>query len=83
MRHLADLEIFDNSAEATPGEDLPHPTRILEMKCGLVLYPPPGDVKALKAMPHWAQRRFVSMKSVAPGQGAAARSAHRGKLKRP
>lgn len=55
LPHLADLEIFDNSADATPGEDLPHPTRILEMKRGLVLYPPPGDVKALKAMPHWAK----------------------------
>ena len=105
LPHLADLEIFDNSADATPGEDLPHPTGILEMKRGLVLYPPPGDVKALKAMPQWAKPilaaafrlheerggsrlaspsgRPAEAAKTAPAEGAAARSAHRGKRKRP
>ena len=52
---LAHLQVFDNSAEAAPGEDVPFPMLVLEMKNGRVLHPDRGDVDALQATPDWAK----------------------------
>ena len=52
---LAHLQVFDNSAEAAPGEDVPFPVLVLEMKDGRVLHPHRGDVAALQATPDWAK----------------------------
>jgi predicted ABC-type ATPase len=52
---LAQLQVFDNSVEATPGEDVPFPRLLLEMKDGRVLHPGRGDIETLEATPDWAK----------------------------
>ena len=55
LPRLAHLQVFDNSAEAAPGEDVPFPVLVLEVKDGQVLHPGRGDVDALEATPAWAK----------------------------
>jgi predicted ABC-type ATPase len=55
LPRLAHLQVFDNSAEAAPGADVPFPLLVLEMKDGRVLYPRPDDVAALQATPDWSK----------------------------
>ena len=55
LPRLAQLQVFDNSAEAAPGEDVPFPVLVLEMKDGRVVHPGRGDVAALQATPDWAK----------------------------
>jgi predicted ABC-type ATPase len=55
LPRLAQLQVFDNSAEADLGEDVPFPLLILEMKDGRVLYPGRDDLQALEATPDWAK----------------------------
>lgn len=52
---LAQLQVFDNSAEAAHGEDIPDPILLLEMTQGRLTFPAPNDAKALRATPAWAQ----------------------------
>lgn len=52
---LAQLQVFDNSAEATPGEDVPFPRLLLEMKDGRVLEPDRRERHALESIPDWAK----------------------------
>jgi len=71
---LARLQVFDNSAQAAPGHDIPDPQLVLEMVNGDVLFPGQGDVLALKATPDWArpivqaalESRQAPMPSAAP-----------------
>ncbi len=55
LPRLAQLQVFDNSAEAAPGEDVPDPVLVLEMKGGRVLHPARDDIGALEATPEWAK----------------------------
>lgn len=55
LPHLARLQVFDNSADAAPGEDIPDPILVLEMEHGQVRYPDREDAKALQATPDWAK----------------------------
>lgn len=55
MPLLARLQVFDNSAEAAAGEEIPDPVLLLEMAGGSVLFPEPDDAAALKATPEWAR----------------------------
>ena len=55
LPRLAQLQVFDNSAEVAPGEDVPFPLLVLEMKDGRVVHPGRGDVMALQATPDWAK----------------------------
>ena len=52
---LAWLQVFDNSKTVAAGEDVPSPTRVLEMQKGQILYPGLNDVTALAATPNWAK----------------------------
>lgn len=52
---LAQLQVFDNSAEAPPGSDIDDPVLVLEMQAGKVIFPMPDDVAALAATPGWAR----------------------------
>jgi hypothetical protein len=52
---LAHLQVFDNSKEAAPGEDVPPPVLVLEMNDGRLLYPGRDDAEALRATPEWAK----------------------------
>ena len=55
LPHLSHLQVFDNSAEAAPGEDIPDPVLVLEMIGGRVVFPKREDAKALGATPAWAR----------------------------
>jgi hypothetical protein len=55
LPRLARLQVFDNSQEAAPGEDVPMPVLVLEMENGQVLHPGRDDVEALQATPEWAK----------------------------
>jgi predicted ABC-type ATPase len=55
LPRLAHLQVFDNSAEAALGEDVPFPVLVLEMKDGRILQPGHDDVEALQATPDWAK----------------------------
>ncbi|MDM0014474.1 hypothetical protein QTH87_18680 [Variovorax sp. J22P168] len=52
---LARLQVFDNSAEADPGEDIPDPVLVLEMAGGKLMFPAADDAAALDATPDWAK----------------------------
>jgi predicted ABC-type ATPase len=55
LPHLARLQVFDNSAEAAPGEPIPDPVLLLDVLGGHVRFPGPGDAQALLATPDWAR----------------------------
>jgi predicted ABC-type ATPase len=55
MPRLAHLQVFDNSAEAAPGADIPSPVLVLEMIDGRMVFPEPDDATAFRATPEWAR----------------------------
>jgi predicted ABC-type ATPase len=55
MPQLARLQVFDNSTEAGPGQDIPEPVLVLEMVEGRVTYPVPDDTEVLESIPEWAR----------------------------
>jgi len=55
MPHVASLRVYDNSAEAGPGEPVPDPVLVLEMESGTVVFPRPDAADALARTPHWAK----------------------------
>ncbi len=55
LPHLARLQVFDNSAEAAPGEEIDDPLLVLEAIGGRVTHPAPEDAAALAATPAWAR----------------------------
>ena len=52
---LSDLQLFDNSTEAAPGEDIPAPKLVLDIRGGDVRWPKADDREALEAVPDWAK----------------------------
>jgi predicted ABC-type ATPase len=55
LPRLAHLQVFDNSTEAAPGEDIPDPVLVLEMVGGRMMFPEPQNAAALNATPEWAR----------------------------
>ena len=55
MPLLARLQVFDNSAEAAAGQEIPDPVLLLEMAGGRLVFPEPDDATALNATPDWAR----------------------------
>ena len=55
MPLLARLQVFDNSAEAAPGEEIPDPVLLLETIGGRLVFPPADDAAALQSTPEWAR----------------------------
>jgi len=55
MPQLARLQVFDNSAEAVAGQDIPDPVLVLDMVKGQLTFPAPDDTKALNMTPEWAR----------------------------
>lgn len=53
MPHLAHLQVYDNSAEAAPGEPIPDPVLVAETKSGQLVWP--TDVESLARTPGWAR----------------------------
>ncbi|AWH53383.1 hypothetical protein C1924_09435 [Stenotrophomonas sp. ESTM1D_MKCIP4_1] len=54
MPVLAQLQVYDNSADAAPGEAVPDPQLLLQMEGGEVLYPDADDLAQLASTPAWA-----------------------------
>jgi predicted ABC-type ATPase len=52
---LARLQVFDNSADAAPGQEIPDPILVLEMVRGRISAPEPLNAEALNATPDWAR----------------------------
>jgi predicted ABC-type ATPase len=52
---LTQLQVFDNSVEVQPGEEIPDPVLVLHVAKGRVLVPDPSDPTALAAVPDWAR----------------------------
>lgn len=55
LPQLSRLQMFDNSADAAPGQDIPDPVLVLESIEGQLVFPERDDAVALKATPEWAQ----------------------------
>jgi predicted ABC-type ATPase len=55
MRHLAHLQVYDNSAEAAIDETVADPILVLEVRAAKPMSPLPRDPKALDATPGWAK----------------------------
>ncbi len=55
LPQLARLQVFDNSAEAAPGEEVPDPVLVLEMAAGRITFPQHDDIATLSATPDWAK----------------------------
>ena len=54
MPVLAALQVYDNSAEAAPGEDVPDPRLLLQMDGGRLEWPSSDDLQQLRQTPDWA-----------------------------
>lgn len=54
MPQLAQLQVYDNSAEAAPGNAVPDPQLILQMEGGALTWPEPDDIEQLRRTPEWA-----------------------------
>ncbi|MBT2304973.1 zeta toxin family protein [Variovorax paradoxus] len=70
MPKLARLQVFDNSAEAEPGQDIPAPVLVLEMVRGQLTFPEPDNAQVLDAIPDWA--RPIVQAAIDLNAGAAA-----------
>uniref|UniRef100_E6PMI7 UDP-N-acetylglucosamine kinase n=1 Tax=mine drainage metagenome TaxID=410659 RepID=E6PMI7_9ZZZZ len=55
MPHLAQLRVYDNSAEAAPDGTVPDPLLLLDMQAGRLRWPTAQDVEALRRTPDWAK----------------------------
>jgi predicted ABC-type ATPase len=55
MPHLAQLQVFDNSAESAAGEPIRPPILLLEMSEGKILSPDFADPRQLAGIPDWAR----------------------------
>jgi predicted ABC-type ATPase len=53
LPHLAELRVYDNSAEAAAGDPVPDPRLLLHLREGEVLFP--TTLKELAATPGWAK----------------------------
>ncbi len=68
MPRIAHLMVFDNSVEAAPGEAIPDPLKVAEMKAGRLAWP--TTLKALRRTPDWAKPLLEA--AMAPRQNTSA-----------
>ncbi|MCW5624562.1 MAG: zeta toxin family protein [Burkholderiales bacterium] len=55
LPYLSRLQVFDNSVDAEPGQAIPDPLLVLDLKNGRMAYPREDDAAALHATPEWAR----------------------------
>jgi len=78
LPRLSRLQVFDNSAEALPGREIPDPVLVLEMSAGRMVLPDPQNVNALKRTPEWARpivQAAIELQSATRGATSATGSA--------
>jgi len=68
LPHLAHLRVYDNSAEAAPGESVPDPVLLAEMVAGRFVGPRNAD--ALNLTPDWAKPLLEAALNLAGGSAA-------------
>lgn len=54
MPRLAQLQVYDNSVDAAPGDAVPDPQLLLQMEAGRLTWPAPDDAAQLRRTPSWA-----------------------------
>ena len=54
MPKLTALRVYDNSVTAAPGEPIPEPELLIEVRQQVVRQPAADDLEALTALPEWA-----------------------------
>lgn len=54
MPVLAQLQVYDNSTEAAPGEAIADPQLLLQLEDGHLQWPPADDLALLQRTPRWA-----------------------------
>jgi predicted ABC-type ATPase len=55
MPHVACIQVYDNSTEASADGTVPDPLLALEMENGRVISPTPDDLNALRNAPEWTK----------------------------
>jgi predicted ABC-type ATPase len=70
MPQLSRLQVFDNSTEAAPGQDIPDPVLVLEMIEGRVSYPAQDDTQVLESIPEWARPIVQAAMEIQAGSAA-------------
>lgn len=63
---LTRLQVFDNSAEAAPGADIPDPVLLLEMIHGRITLPARKDLAKWKVTPEWAKPIVQAALEISP-----------------
>lgn len=53
LPQLSQLQVYDNSIDAIPGQPMPNPRLLLQMEHGLITHP--HTIEALRDTPHWAK----------------------------
>jgi predicted ABC-type ATPase len=70
MPQLSRLQVFDNSTEAAPGQDIPDPVLVLELVEGRVSYPAQDDTQVLESIPEWARPIVQAAMEIQAGSAA-------------
>ena len=65
LPHIAHLQVYDNSAEAAPGEPIPDPVLVAEMHAGKLSWP--TTLAALRDTPPWAKPLVEAALSLSGG----------------
>lgn len=53
LPYLAQLQVYDNSVDASAGQPIPNPRLLLQMENGKVAWP--VDIESLRTIPDWAK----------------------------
>jgi hypothetical protein len=53
LPQLAQLQVYDNSVDAAPGQPIPNPRLLLQMEAGRITWP--TDTDTLRQTPDWAK----------------------------
>jgi hypothetical protein len=64
MPHLSELRMFDNSADAAPGEPVPDPVQVLHVRSGVVAFP--LALTDLERTPGWAKPIVKAARDLRP-----------------
>lgn len=64
MPHLSELRVFDNSADAAPGEPVPDPVPVLHVRSGVVQFP--LALTDLERTPAWAKPIVKAARDLSP-----------------
>jgi len=68
LPHVAHVQVYDNSAEAAPGESVPDPVLLAEVAAGRFVGP--RDADALNRTPDWAKPLLEAALSLGSGNTA-------------